>query len=119
MIDYGFFYDIANYGNANWKGNFSPKEIAQNAYDYLTEFEYSKAKGSYHVSPTIQELLALLDEDNTDECECWANEMRYELGLNNLMRRYVIKNNDLYTKDEMARLMESLPKGTKITIELQ
>lgn len=27
-MEYGNFYDIAEYGNANWKGNFTPKEIA-------------------------------------------------------------------------------------------
>ena len=81
MLDYSFFYDIAEYGNENWKGDFSPKEIACYAYDYLVEFEESKAKGSYHVSSTIQELLRLLDEDNTEETKNWANRIREELGL--------------------------------------
>lgn len=82
MLDYGFFYDIAEYGNANWKGNFSPKEIACYAYDYLVEFEESKAKGGYHISSTIQELLRLLDEDGSEECCFWASEIRSELRLN-------------------------------------
>lgn len=81
MLDYSFFYDIAEYGNKNWKGKFTPKEIACYAYDYLVEFEESKAKGSYHVSSTIQELLRLLDEDNTEETKNWANRIREELGL--------------------------------------
>ena len=110
---------LPNMATQTGRGIFSPKEIACYAYDYLIEFQNSKIKGSYHVSPTIQELLCLLDEDNTDECECWANEMRYELGLNNLMRKYVIKNNNLYTKDGMCRMLDGLHKGTIITIELK
>lgn len=82
MLDYSFFYDIAEYGNANWKGNFSPKEIACYAYDYLVEFEESKAKGGYYISSTIQELLRLLDEDGSEECCFWASEIRSELRLN-------------------------------------
>lgn len=82
MLGYDFFYDIAEYGNENWKGNFSPKEIACYAYDYLIEFEESKAKGGYYISSTIQELLRLLDEDGSEECCFWANEIRSELRLN-------------------------------------
>ena len=26
MLGYGDFYDIAEYGNANWKGGYTPKE---------------------------------------------------------------------------------------------
>ena len=81
MLDYSFFYDIAEYGNANWKGNFSEKEIACYAFDYLIEFEASKLKGGYHVTSTIQELLSLLDEDKCDQCTEWANKIRRELSL--------------------------------------
>ena len=81
MLDYSFFYDIAEYGNKNWKGKFTPKELACYAYDYLVEFEDSKEKGSYHISSTIQELLSLLDEDNAEETKNWANRIREELGL--------------------------------------
>ena len=79
-MDYGFFYDIANYGNENWKGNFSHKEIAQNAYDYLYEYEESKANGK--VTHTISELLTLLDEDNNEQAKEFANRIRESLGLN-------------------------------------
>ena len=82
MLDYGFFYYIAEYGNEHWKGNFSPKEISCYAYDYLVEFEESKAKGGYYISSTIQELLRLLDEDGSKECCFWASEIRSELRLN-------------------------------------
>lgn len=82
MIDYSFFYDIAEYSNINWKGNFSPKEIACYAYDYLLEFEYSMINNEHYITSTIQELLSLLDEDHSEECVQWASEIRSELGLN-------------------------------------
>ena len=57
-MEYADFYDIAVYGNENWKGSFTQKEIACNAYNYFVDFEYSKAKGT--VVSTIQELIDLL-----------------------------------------------------------
>lgn len=108
MLSYADFYDISEYGNENWQGNYNNKEVACNAYDYFTEFEYSKAKGGFHVASLIQELLYLLDEDGSEECEIWANEIRSELGLNQTIK----------TNNDVCRLINSLPKGTKITIEL-
>ena len=70
-MEYADFYDIAVYGNANWKGSFTRKEIACNAYNYLVDFEYSKAKRT--IVSTIQELIDLLLDDwysteaNSDE----------------------------------------------------
>lgn len=80
-MTYEDFYDIAEYGNANWKGCLTPREIACNAYDYLCEFRYSKAIGGYHISSTIQELLRLLDEDGSEEANHFATQIRKELGL--------------------------------------
>lgn len=70
-MEYSKFYDIAAYCNANWKGSFTQKEIACNAYNYLVDFEYSKVKGT--VASIIQELIDLLLDDwysteaNSDE----------------------------------------------------
>ena len=80
MLDYGFFYDVAEYGNKNWKGNFSPKEVAQFAHDYFTEFENSKATSK--VSSDIQSLLECLNEDGSEECKSWASKIRKELNIN-------------------------------------
>ena len=80
-MTYEDFYDIAEYGNANWKGCFTPREIACNAYDYLVDFEQSKVRGGYHISSTIQELLRLLDEDGSEEAIDFATQIRKELGL--------------------------------------
>ena len=44
-MEYSDFYDIAEYGNENWKGCFTLKEIACNAYDYKAEYDYSIKQG--------------------------------------------------------------------------
>ena len=79
MLEYEDFYNIAEYGNANWDGSYTQREIACNAYDYLVEFEASKAKEK--VSPIIQELCKLLAEDGSEECKDWLYKMANELGL--------------------------------------
>ena len=61
MITYDDFYTIAEYGNENWKGSFTPREIACNAYDYKVEYDYSIEQGK----PThaMIELCKLICED--------------------------------------------------------
>ena len=78
-MTYSDFYNIAEYGNENWKGCFSPKEIAENAYDYLCEFNTSKQNGE--PTETIKELAKLLAEDGGEECHDWLYEMTKSLGL--------------------------------------
>lgn len=85
MLDFRDFYCIADYANMNWKGGFAPIEIAENAYNYLCEFQSSKEKGE--PNDTIKYLLTNLDEDiaNGEELEdvkYWTSEIRKELGLN-------------------------------------
>ena len=60
-MTYGDFYDIAEYGSKNWKGNFTPKEIACNAYDYKAEYDYSIKQGK--PTRTMIELCKLICED--------------------------------------------------------
>lgn len=79
MLDYANFYDIAEYGNEHWKGSFTPKETACNAYDYLLEFE--KSKNDEKPSHTIKELCELLAEDGSDEAKDWLYQIADELGL--------------------------------------
>ena len=85
MLDFREFYRIADYANMNWKGGFAPIEIAENAYNYLCDFEWSKENGK--VANSIMTLLTNLDEDiaNGEELEdvrYWTSEIRKELGLN-------------------------------------
>lgn len=79
MIDFEFFYNIASYGSENWKGNFSPREIACNAYCCLCEFQTSKETET----PTqiMKFLYELLVEDGTETALDWAYEIASELGL--------------------------------------
>lgn len=79
MIDFEFFYNIAEYGSENWKGSFSPKEIACNAYCYLCDFESSKETETPTV--IIQNLYELLVEDGSEQCLDWAYTIASELGL--------------------------------------
>lgn len=79
MLDYKDFYDVAEYGNEHWKGKFSPKETACNAYDYLVEFE--KSKENEEPTYTIKELAKLLAEDGGDECKEWLFQIADELDL--------------------------------------
>ena len=61
MMTYDNFYTIAEYGNEHWKGSFTPREVANNAYDYLCEYRYSVAKGK--PTRTMIELCKLICED--------------------------------------------------------
>ena len=60
-MDFGFWYDVAEYGNVNWKGGFSPKEVAENAYEYLCEWEATVRDRK--VTANIDGLMHLLHED--------------------------------------------------------
>ena len=79
MMGYDDFYLIAEYGSENWKGSFTPREIANNAYDYLCEFQASNANNE----PTeiINTLCSLLAEDGSDDCKVWLMEIAEELNL--------------------------------------
>ena len=79
MLEYSDFYDIATYGNEMWKGSFTPKEVACNAYDYYVDFQWSKENEI--VARIIQELAKLLSEDGSEECKDWLYRMATELGL--------------------------------------
>lgn len=79
MLGYGDFYDIAEYGNANWKGGYTQKEVACNAYEYLCAFEESKAKEV--IAPIIQEIAKLLAEDASEKAKDWLYQIAEELGV--------------------------------------
>ena len=61
MLEYVDFYDISEYGNENWKGSFTSREIANNAYDYKAEYDYSIKQGK--PTRTMTELCKLICED--------------------------------------------------------
>lgn len=78
MLEYSDFYDIAVYGNENWKGSFTPKEIACNAYDYYVEFKWSEK--NKQLSATISTLCKnLIDDIESDpdnlEAAHWVEQI--------------------------------------------
>lgn len=81
MLEYKDFYSIAEYGNEAWKGCFSAREIAENAYIYYADFQWSKKNNE--VSHTIQELVNLLKEDESEECKYWVEQIMSELDFAN------------------------------------
>ena len=79
-MDFGFWYDVAEYANENWKGGFSPKEVAENAYEYLCEWEFTMKVGV--VTPTIETLMEQLHEDlinGNEKAEEFHDEIKYQL----------------------------------------
>lgn len=64
------FYDIAEYGNEHWKGGFSNREVADNAYDYKSEYDYSHEQGE--PMHTMIELCRLIIED-----KMWWNKYNF------------------------------------------
>ena len=91
-MDYGFFYDVAEYGNANWKGGFSPKEIAIHAYEYKCAWRNSLE--CHEVNRTIIELLRNLREDK-----------------NNL--EYATTMDQLYTLRKVNEFIETIEESIK------
>ncbi len=72
-LEFSDFYDLAEYGNKNWKGSFTPKEVACNAYDYYEEYQQSVKQG--HPTHTMMELYNLLKDDDSDEVEYWLSNL--------------------------------------------
>lgn len=60
-MDYGFWWDVAHYGNEAWRGKFSEKEVAENAYEYLCEWKATL--DSDKVTASLDVLMHLLHED--------------------------------------------------------
>lgn len=81
MLEYSDFYDIAIYANEHWNGSFTPKEIAENAYNYICDFEWSKQNGK--LAKSIHDLLRNFDDnmlnDDDLDVEYWSSEIRKEL----------------------------------------
>lgn len=69
-LEFQDFYDLAVYGNANWKGSFTQKEIAMNAFDYYCEYQRSMEQKKR--TPVIESLLELLEADASAEAKVWS-----------------------------------------------
>lgn len=78
------FLRIAEYGNANWKGSFTPEEVRENAEIYYADFLWSKANDI--ISETIKTLAKNLAEDvrempDLEEPKQWLYQIASELNL--------------------------------------
>nr|DAH71518.1 MAG TPA: hypothetical protein [Caudoviricetes sp.] len=78
LITFEDCYDMAVYANENWKGNFTAKEIAENAYNYLCDIQEAKEKNE--PNRTVTSLLNNMDEDDTTESNYYAMMIRREMG---------------------------------------
>lgn len=79
-MEYADFYDIAVYGNENWKGSFTAKEIACNAFEYYTEYQIRQnGKPNY----CIGELIKLLQTDlsNMSEFDPDKEQVKYWISM--------------------------------------
>lgn len=77
MLEFKDFYLISEYASNNWRGLFSPMEIAIGAYEYFTEYQMSIV--AKEPTYNIQVLLDNLTEDaknGSEEAEKWATEIK-------------------------------------------
>ena len=82
-MKYQDFFELARYGNENWKGYYTEEEVIQNAKDYYANYEWSKANKEIDEYTTMF-LLEKLAEDwvnGKSEPTKWLKEMITELGI--------------------------------------
>ena len=83
MLVYDDFYDMAVYANDNWRGKFTPKEIACYASEYFEEYKKSVKfkRQTLPIQTLFQNLLTDLKENNVyeneiDDVKMWLHELR-------------------------------------------
>ena len=79
MLTYSDFYDMAVYSNDNWRGKFTPKEIACNAEDLFMEYKESLLLKK--LTSTIKSFVAKLEEDIRENAvaSCEEDDVMYWL----------------------------------------
>ena len=97
MLKYVDFYNLVEYCNENWKSKLSSREIAENAYELLSEFEDSKANRM--CSPRIKNLIEELKADNSEESEDWIDSILDDIGEDALTRKeYKVRVVETYSR---------------------
>ena len=81
-MKYADFLQISAYGNENWKGAYSSKEVQENAQAYYADFLWSKSKGK--IANSIKTLCENLAEDlvcmpDLIEPKVWLERIKSEL----------------------------------------
>lgn len=91
-MKYEDFYNIAEYGNAAWKGGYTTGEVTQNAKDYYSDFLASKNCGG----PTflIRKLMSLLAEDGSEKAKMWLYQIATKLDMIYLSYRFCESSNN-------------------------
>jgi len=79
MLEYSEFYDIAEYGNVAWKGSFTQKEVACNAYIYYADYLWSKKEGKMAHS------MEVLCRNLADDLETDSDNMQIAYWLEQLL----------------------------------
>lgn len=81
-MNYGFWYDVAEYMNEAGRGKFTPREIAGNAYEYLCEWELTcrNCEPSFNMQALMEELEATDDENAKGFLEEIREELEYMRG---------------------------------------
>ena len=103
-MDYSDFYDIAEYGNDNWKGSFTKKELACNAYDYYAEYEQSVKHG--RPTHTIAELYSLLKADDNDDTEYWLRSLEAKIDFSGINESStILRDKDITSTDDVDELV--------------
>ena len=90
MLDYGFFYDVARFLNEHCKGNYTEKEVACNAYEYMKNYEaFVYSEGKY--GSEIKIIMKMLKKMNTDDANSYLYKIETSLqkGKGDYMKMYV------------------------------
>lgn len=79
MLEYEDFYDLAVYTNEIYKGCYTPKEIACNAYNYYSDFQAAKREGLSKSLCIYDLLMRLLEDNESDGVVEWAYRIANEI----------------------------------------
>lgn len=80
--DFGFYYDLAEYCNKAWRGKYSPREVATNAFLIWQGVDEKLCTGCDTVE--IGEILDALKEDidnGSDEAQAFYDGLRERCGM--------------------------------------
>ena len=76
-LEYGFWYDVAEYMNEVGRGKFTPREIAGNAKEY--EIEWKITLDNHELSYVIQALVDELNTQNDEKSNEFLTEMSRDI----------------------------------------
>ena len=77
MLEYGFWYDVAQYMNEVGRGKFTDSEIAENAKEY--EIEWKITLDNHELSYVIQALVDELNTQNDEKSNEFLTEMSRDI----------------------------------------